>query len=254
MKVTFLDTVAFNHSILIDDFLLLDCGEGTAQKLFQINGINSIKSICFSHLHVDHLMGIFSLLTFYAIRGRKEDLTIYGPSGTKETIEQILVLLYKSVNPNFQGTLNSFPFKIHFPVLIRSSEIQEIQDNYKIKYIQMEHRKVPAFAYRMERDGKSICYSGDTRPNPRLIKLARKCNIFICESTFPDRHTKRAEETGHCTTSDTAKMARDADCEKLVVVHIDPRYKEEINIFEMQKIFNKEILIAQKFMTLEILP
>ncbi|MFW9895771.1 MAG: hypothetical protein ACFFD7_08200 [Candidatus Thorarchaeota archaeon] len=46
-------------------------------------------------------------------------------------------------------------------------------------------------------------------------------------------------------------MKKDSDCEKLVLVHINQRYEKEINIDKMKKIFNKEILIAQKFMTLE---
>jgi ribonuclease BN (tRNA processing enzyme) len=46
-------------------------------------------------------------------------------------------------------------------------------------------------------------------------------------------------------------MAREADCEKLAVVHIDPNYKEEIHIHEMKKIFGKELLIAYELMTLE---
>jgi len=253
MKVIFLGIP--ERSILIDESLLLDCGEGTTRKLIQINAIDNLKSIFLTHLHVDHFLGIFMLLWYYMVRGRKNDLTIYGPSKTKETIEKILTIQIKVINPNFQGDFNTLRFKLHFIELIESDEIQEIQDEYKIKYVAMEHG-IPTLAYRVEDEEKSICYSGDTRPNSKLIKLAKKCNIFICESNFPDKLPKGEENLSHCTASDTAKMAGDADCEKLVLVHIDPRYKEEFhkNIDEMHKIFTKEILVAHDFMTLEILP
>jgi len=49
-------------------------------------------------------------------------------------------------------------------------------------------------------------------------------------------------------------MARDADCEKLVLVHISPFFAEEIgrSINNIKIIFNKEILTAEDLMTLEI--
>ncbi|HEC40565.1 hypothetical protein LCGC14_0688460 [marine sediment metagenome] len=254
MKVTFLGTAGSIltaeksfPSILIDEIMLLDCGEGTTQKLIQINSIDTLKSICLTHLHADHFMGLFSLLWHYILTQRKNDLTIYGPLNSKETVEKIFVLT------NFPGGLNALPFKIHFRELINSSDIQEIHGEYKIKYVGMDH-PIPAFAYRIENNGKSICYSGDTKFTQKLIKLAEKSNIFICESTFPDKYAKFAEDYGHCTPSDAAKMARNADCKKLVMVHISPFFKEEIPINDMQKIFNKEILVAHDFMTLEILP
>ena len=63
MKATFLGTArsiltaekSF-PSILIDENLLLDCGEGTTQKLIQINSIGKVKSIYLTHLHADYFM------------------------------------------------------------------------------------------------------------------------------------------------------------------------------------------------------
>ena len=71
MKITFLGTAGSTLSehrsypaILINKDLLLDCGEGTTQKLLQVNAINTIKTIFFTHLHNDHLLGVFSLLWY----------------------------------------------------------------------------------------------------------------------------------------------------------------------------------------------
>ncbi|KKN69754.1 hypothetical protein LCGC14_0437830 [marine sediment metagenome] len=251
MKITFLGTAGSIltaeksfPSILIDEILLLDCGEGTTQKLIQINSIGKVKSIYLTHLHADHFMGIFSLLWHYILTARKDDLIIYGPLHSQETIEKIFVLT------NFPGGLKALPFKLDFRELTNKSDIQEIQGEYKVKYVGMEH-PIPTIAYRVENDRNSVCYSGDSKHNQNLIKLANKSDIFICESTFPDKYTKFAEEYGHCTPSDAAKMARDADCKKLVLVHISPFFKEEIPITDMKKIYNKEILLATDLMTIE---
>jgi len=188
----------------------------------------------------------FSALAFLA-HYRKSDLTIIGPSHSKETIEKIFALT------NAPGGLKVLQFKIHFKELTSNEEVQEILGEYKIKYAMMEH-PILAFAYRVEKNGKVVCYSGDTKPNQKLINLANKSDIFICESTIPDNQAKFANKYGHCTPSDAARMARDADCEKLVLVHISPFFAEEIgrSINNIKKIFNKEILTAEDLMTLDI--
>ena len=254
MKITFLGTAGSIltakksfPSILIDKTLLLDCGEGTTQKLIKINSVDTIKTICLTHLHGDHFMGIFSLLWHFWLTNRKSDLTIIGPSHSKETIEKIFALT------NAPGGLKVLQFKIHFIELTSNDEVQEIQGEYNIKYAMMEH-PILVFAYRVEKNGKTVCYSGDTKPNQKLINLANKSDIFICESTIPDNQAKFADKYGHCTPSDAARMARDADCEKLVLVHISPFFAEEIgrSINNIKKLFNKEILTAEDLMTLDI--
>ena len=100
MKVTFIGTAGSTAAknkgypaILINDDLLLDCGEGTTQKLVQINSIKNIKTICLTHLHMDHYLGLFSLLWYYWLHNRNDDLTLIGPIGTKDTVKKILSLV-----------------------------------------------------------------------------------------------------------------------------------------------------------------
>ncbi len=254
MKITFLGTTGAiitakrsYPSILINNDLLLDCGEGTTQKLLQVNSINTVKLICLTHLHYDHFNGIFSLLLNYYYNNRTDDLTIIGPPKTKATIEKILDLF------NHEGGISEFNYKVYFNELADTNEIQEIEGDYRIKCAKMDH-KITSFAYRVEKKEKSFCYSGDTTHTQKLVELADKCNILICESTFPDRNKELAIEYGHCTLSDAARMARDANCEKLVVVHIAPFFFKKIvrSKDKIKEIFNKEVIIADDLLTLEI--
>lgn len=254
MQITFLGTAGSIMtenksfpSILINKDLLLDCGEGCTQKLLQLKSINKINTICITHLHGDHFSGLFSLLWYYWLSNRTRDLTIIGPPQSKATIEKIFTLL------NAPGGFEVFNFKIHFKELTNTDRIQEIKAEYGIKCAKMEHAII-SFAYRVEKDDKSICYSGDTKPTQQLVKLADKCNVFICESTFPDKYSKFAYEYGHSTPSDAAKMARDAKCQKLVLVHLYPIFAKKVikSKDNLKEIFNKEIIIPDDLMTLEI--
>ena len=196
-------------------------------------------------------MGISYLLWYFAVTNRKKDLTIIGPSPVKETIEKIFEFIQHPLN--IVGGIKSLPFILHFKELTSENEVLDVQDKYKIRYAEMVH-PISAFAYRIEKGMESVCYSGDTRPNQQLIELADKCDIFICESTFSDDQIQRASQTGHCTPSDAARMSREANCQKLVLVHISQHFEEAISksINDIKKIFDKEIMLADDLMTLEI--
>jgi ribonuclease Z len=254
MMITFLGTAGSIMtekksfpSILINEDLLLDCGEGCTQKLLQLKSIDKINTICITHLHGDHFSGLFSLLWYYWLSNRTEDLTIIGPPKTKATTEKIFTLM------NAPGGFEVFNFKIHFKELDETNQIQEIKADYAIKCAKMEH-SILSFAYYVEKKAKSVCYSGDTKPTQQLVKLADKCNVFICESTFPDKYAKFAYEYGHSTPSDAAKMARDANCQKLVLVHLSPLFAKKIvkSKDNLKEIFNKEIIIPDDLFAFEI--
>ena len=253
MKITLLGTTGgvFTKnrgypSILIDDSLLLDCGDGTAQRLMEVNSLRSIKTICLSHLHGDHSMGIMSLLWYYVLTNRKEKLTIIAPSPLKEFIARILDIF-------LPPELIPFPFELDVVELNGASKILEVEGGYMLKCARMDHT-IKAFGYRVEGNEGHLCYSGDTRFRQELIDLARGCDILICESTFPDDKTENAHQAGHCTPSEAARMARDAGCGKLVLVHFSPLFPRPVGqlIEGIKPIFEREILIGEDLMTLEI--
>jgi len=72
-------------------YFLIDAGEGCQLKLGQFKiKRNRISHILISHLHGDHVFGLPGLITSFNLNGRKEPLSIYGPSGIKEFIETVL--------------------------------------------------------------------------------------------------------------------------------------------------------------------
>ena len=254
MKITFLGTAGSTiakkstyPAILINNDLLLDCGEGTTQKLLQINQINAIKTICLTHLHNDHFLGLFSLLWYYWINGRKDDLNLIGPVGTQTSVITILKLINTPVS-----MMKSF--HIRYNELEDTNKIEMIDNaNYNINYVNVDHR-ISAFAYRIESEDKKICYSGDTRPIPSLEQIADNCNLLICESTFPDEMADFAHKHFHCTPSDAAKIAIKANCKKLILIHIPLQFRNQLEIFKLQakKLFNKEVIIAEDLLEIVI--
>jgi len=229
-------------SYLINDEILLDCGEGTTQKLLQLNIIENINHICLTHLHNDHFMGLFSLLWYYWLTKSKERITIVGPPETEKTIEKIMEL---TNTPKDMGD-----FHIDYIELKDTSEIQEFNFNYTIKAKKMEHG-ILTFGYRVEDEDSALTYSGDTSPNRDLIDLAQGSDILINESTFPDKLQEQAHIYNHCTPSDAGEIAQAANVKQLILVHISAVFEDSMlymkksaaEKFEGEVIIGKDLMI-----------
>ena len=130
---------------------MFDCGEG-AQVALRKAGISFLKieHICISHIHGDHIFGIFGLLSTMSMLGRTAPLNIFAPAGFGPVLD-----FYKS---NFgEGIL----FEIHFIVLDmdapeviyenRNVELLAFPLNHRIQtYGYMVREKKPQFNVRKE--------------------------------------------------------------------------------------------------------
>lgn len=252
MKITFLGTAGSiisatrsYPSILVNDDLLLDCGEGATQKLIQLGVIKSIKMICLTHLHCDHFIGLFSLLWYYYISNRKEELFIYGPPDTQKTIEGIIELI------NTPESIKSF--KIRFQEWKNAEYIQSFKfGEYIIKSKKASHDPI-AFAYRIDDEEKVFSYTGDTSPDEGLIELFKESYLLIHEASLPSNMSDFAHQIHHSTPIDAAEMALKAKCFKLALFHIStffshliPEYKKDA-----ESVFLKDVIIAEDLMSLE---
>ena len=70
---------------------MIDCGEG-AQMQLRKAGISflRVEHICLSHIHGDHLFGIFGLLSTMGMLGRSSGLNIYAPASFRPVLDFFL--------------------------------------------------------------------------------------------------------------------------------------------------------------------
>src|SRR5688572_25222525 len=70
--------------------LLVDCGEGTQRQLLRSDlGLVDLQEIFLTHFHADHFLGLPGMLKTFALRGRELPLTLYGPRGLEELLQQL---------------------------------------------------------------------------------------------------------------------------------------------------------------------
>ena len=85
---------------------------------------------------------------------------------------------------------------------------------------------------------KSYAYCSDTTYYPSIIEKITNVDVLYHESTFLEKDKEKAKLTMHSTAMDAAKIARDAQVNKLILGHFSSRY-ENLDLFvnEVKQIF-----------------
>jgi ribonuclease Z len=242
------------------DRLLIDCAEGTQRQLLRSDvGLVDLPEIFLTHLHADHYLGLPGMLKTFALRGREQALTIYGPPGLRELLSALRRVF---------GRL-TYPLET---VELESGDALD-RDGYSLRTFAVEHG-VPGIGYALveegrpgrfdvetadslgvpdgplrgalqhgeevtlpdgsivtpeqvlgePRPGRRIALTGDTRPAASVVEAVTGFDVLVHEATFCADERERAVETGHTTAGEAALVAREAGVKLLALTHISSRY------------------------------
>lgn len=271
------------------ELLLFDCGEGTQQQMMRARtGMMSLSSIFVSHFHADHFLGIPGLIQTMSFMGRKEPLLIYGPEGTREFTE-----LFKAFGFfNFKYEIYGIQLKPGDIVERKDYVIRALKTEHGVPslgYALIENPRLgrfnrekavelgippgPLFAELQKgnslevdgkivkpkdvmgplRPGRTVVYSGDTRPCESVLEASRDADLLIHDCSFSDEMIDWAEESGHSTAGEVAALAKEARVRKLILTHISSRYTDDVEpiLTDSKKIFDS-VIVAEDLMEVEI--
>jgi ribonuclease Z len=244
---------------------LIDCGEGTQMQLRKTRiRFAKINHIFISHLHGDHIFGLYGLLSTFSLMGRTNPIHLYAP----ENYDKIL-----------RSHLNDFDIKLSFEIdfipLSGNNPVKIVDDKYlTVTSFPLQHR-VPAYGFifrekiserniirecielyqiptvriRAIKKGEdfvtsdgiiikneeltlpppeplSYAYCSDTKYFKRLASFVKGVTVLYHEATFDKTREKLAKTTGHSTTLDAAKTAINAKAGSLIIGHFSARYKD----------------------------
>ena len=189
--------------------VLLDCGATTGSGLSAL-GLqrDEIDAIVVSHFHGDHFGGVplLILAARYEDR-RKHALRIAGPRGIEARVRG----LADSMGHPIRDSELTFPLIFEElptgrelelgPARVRSFETRHSPDS-------MPHGLV------IERDGRSIAYSGDTGWFDELPGCVAGADIFICECTY-----RSFDFEYHLNYDLLASNRERFDCGRMVLTH-----------------------------------
>jgi ribonuclease Z len=268
---------------------IFDCGEGTQRQMMRYGVGFSFREMFFTHYHSDHLIGVIGLFRTMGLLDRTEGVTLYGPKGARRIISHALDVGVEKTKFPFEIVELKPGDRIKRPeydLLVFDTDHRADTVGYAL----IEHDRLGRFdperamalgipegplwgrihrgqAVTLDdgrevqpnelvgppRPGRTVVYSGDTRPHRAVVEAARGADLLVHEATFSEEERARAIDTGHSTARDAAWVAREAGVRRLVLTHISARYSREAPelLAEAQSVF-PEAVIARDGMAVDV--
>jgi len=150
---------------------------------------NTINHIFFTHLHMDHMSDLPYFMMFRPIQGGWTPLHIYGPSGSEEQygISHMVHHMMK-MTAWHQDSFHGWPIGDGYKPAVHEFDFMDEggvaykHNGVKITHWPTSHTKDGATSYRLDWNGRSLCYTGDNRPNSLTIKHCKGVDMLISEA------------------------------------------------------------------------
>lgn len=248
-----------------EQYYLVDAGEGVQKQMFRY-GINPLKlrGIFISHLHGDHVFGVFPLISTLGLYGRRTPLKIFAPRPFGEILESHLryfdsdlpykvewvevdTTAHRIIFENNSLEVWSIPLRHRVPAsgyMFREKMPELNVDKFKIERYGLSVKQIVA-AKRGEdialddgtvipnaeitylpRQPKTYAYCSDTNRSAMVARRVKGADLLYHEATYAAAERRQARERGHSTSVDAAEIALAAEAKRLIIGHFSSRYKE----------------------------
>ena len=264
------------------DRMLFDCGEGTQRQMMRFGTGFAVSHVFVTHLHGDHVLGIPGLLQTMDFNERDDPIAIHVPAGTRRDVERLVGAT--GTDPDFPVRVHGVEAgdvaleRDDYEVRAfdtdhdaRSVGYALVEDERKGRFDRERAEELgvpvgPKFqrlhageAVELEdgtvvepdqvvgdpRPGRTVVYTGDTRPTGATVEAAADPDLLVHDATFADDNAGRAGQTGHSTAKRAAEIANRAGAKRLALVHVSSRYagdpspleREAREVFEGERAF-----------------
>lgn len=150
--------------------VLIDPGYAVLPRLLQITDATGLDAVLVSHGHPDHCADLNPLLRARALRDDPAPaLPVYAPP---DALRAVLAL-------DRPGMLDA------------AIDLREFEPGtgftagpFAVRSWLLPHSR-PNAGLRLEADGESLAYTGDTGPSPALDELASAADVYLAEASYP---------------------------------------------------------------------
>lgn len=173
------------------DSFIFDMGTGSTDRLAGLEtDYANLDKVFISHLHTDHAGDIATLWVAGWIGGRYTPLQVYGPSGSapelgiKAHIDHIRAAWVWDVSsragtlPNAGGEIVAHEFDFSKTTVVYND------NGVKIISFPAIHIRDGSVSFRLDWNGLSFVFGGDSVPNKWFLKEAKNADVVVHECFF----------------------------------------------------------------------
>ncbi|WP_114576147.1 ribonuclease Z [Saliphagus sp. LR7] len=262
------------------DELLFDAGEGTQRQMMRFSTGFSVSQLFVTHLHGDHVFGIPGLLQTMDFNERAAPLAVHAPRGCRRRLEELIAA--GGTRPSFPVRIDEVaPGDVAYRADeyevrafdadhdTRSVGYALVEDERKGRFDRERAEELgvpvgPKFSQLHEGDpveledgtvvrpeqvvgdprpGRSVVYTGDTRPVAGTVEAADEPDLLIHDATFADDGVERAGKTAHSTARQAGAIASEAGARRLALTHLSSRYAGRTgdHLAQAREVFDGEV-------------
>ena len=207
--------------------ILLDCGSGSTHMMKFPHDLQNLM-VVISHRHGDHWADLFPLMyasyTYHEVyKALDNKIRVYIPSDMNHVVRME---------------------KFHWCEFINIYPDMEVSiDGAKTKFCKTIHAdNADSYAVKIQDGDKSLVYTGDIsfESKERIVELARHSNMLISESTLLESYNM-PEYNVHITAKQAARIAFNAEVDKLLLTHFKPEEDPDNYVLEARKVFTNTL-------------
>ena len=273
------------------DAFLFDAGEGTQRQMMRYGTGFDVQAVFLSHVHGDHVLGLPGLVQTWDFNDRDYPLDVYAPRGTGGTVRDLVRAVgptpsfrldVHEVSPG-ETVLDREAYAVETfrtDHRTRSVGYALVEDERKGRFDRERAEELgvpvgPQFSELHEgnpveledgtlvrpeqvvgdpRPGRTVVYTGDTRPTEATVVAAEGADLLVHDGTFADRDAERARETGHSTAGEAGTVASRADVRRLALTHVSSRYAGDASELydDAAGTFGGDVVVAHDGLTVDV--
>lgn len=189
--------------------LQFDFGSGILSRLTAVCPPENLDALFLSHWHFDHTSDLLPLI--YRLEAAGKTLSLFAPPDDGSAVRAVVAgagcFTLKDVRPG-----------------------DEIRIGEALIRVGSARHPVPGVGFRVERDGVSFGYTGDTNTLPSLPDFYRDVDLLLADGLFPEERWD--ERKPHLSAALAARLASEAGARKLILTHLNPVYAPELLLRE----------------------
>ena len=227
--------------------MLFDCGQGVYSRLVQSGGpVMSpnigVDKVFISHLHSDHIGDLGALYAVGALyryvnpndAAADDSLRVWGPAGSANqptstwSMMQAFHAAYETdfyvrqlfTNPN-DFSLTNAAVETMYSTADLWSDVVYSNNGVKVTAFLVDHDPMtPAYGFRVDYQGHSFVYSGDTTYSANLVTMATKVDLLVHEVYGYARNTGPEIYDYHTSPEMAATIFNAATPKQVVYTHL----------------------------------